>query len=419
MSVGDNPDRSEGRWLQLAAAIVARADREHPADAVLRDALRDEPGLTPADSRWVSRAVFAYHRWLGWLAEGASVTVRIGQALELAERWEQSARGFSEEELEVRSLPAWARGGGSVGVGPEAAGELGGWRGVSGGGSFWGDWLRALQSEPAVWIRARLGEGASLSRELGHCTAAGAGRLGDALRYTGTTDLFRTSAFAQGQFEIQDVHSQAVGWLCDPQPGETWWDTCAGEGGKLLHLADMMANRGLIWASDRARWRLDRLKMRAARAGVFNYRMRSWSGGQSLPMATRCDGVLVDAPCSNLGTWQRNPQARWTTTPVDVAELAAVQTQLLGTVVPALKPGGRLFYAVCTLTRAETVGVARAIGQRHPELEPLPLADPWDAGGVPRPVPWLWLAPRPGGGNGMFIAAWRRRLGCVGVVVQP
>src|SRR6185436_12013948 len=86
----------------------------------------------------------------------------------------------------------------------------------------------------------------------------------DALRYTGTQDLFRTPQFGEGEFAIQDLASQLVGRACAPQPGETWWDACAGEGGKTLHLAALMGNKGVVWASDRHTRRLDTLKRRAA-----------------------------------------------------------------------------------------------------------------------------------------------------------
>ena len=162
----------------------------------------------------------------------------------------------------------------------------------------------------------------------------------DALVYEGETDLFKTPEFQAGEFEIQDISSQAVGLLCDPKPGETWWDACAGEGGKLLHLSDLMQNKGLIWASDRAAWRLQKLKRRTARAKAFNYRAALWEGGAKLPTKTKFDGVLVDAPCSGVGTWQRNPHARWTTTVEDVQELAEVQKRLL-TNVAAVGEAGR------------------------------------------------------------------------------
>jgi 16S rRNA (cytosine967-C5)-methyltransferase len=93
-----------------------------------------------------------------------------------------------------------------------------------------------------------------------------------------------------------------------------------------------------------------------------------------LPTGRKFDGVLLDAPCSGVGTWQRNPHARWTTTPDDVRELAGVQLGLLNAVASAVKPGGRLVYAVCTLTRSETTAVADAFAAAHPEFAPVGLA---------------------------------------------
>jgi len=168
----------------------------------------------------------------------------------------------------------------------------------------------------------------------------------------------------------------------------------------------LMANQGLIWASDRAGWRLRQLKRRAGRAGCFNYRAVVWDGGSNLPTRTRFDGVLLDAPCTGVGTWQRNPQARWTTTPADVAELATVQLNLLAHTAPAVKPGGRLIYAVCTLTRAETGEVARIFAERFPEFEPASIRSPWEE---IHQTPYLRLWPQDTGGNGMFLAAWQRK----------
>src|ERR1043166_2782531 len=129
-----------------------------------------------------------------------------------------------------------------------------------------------------------------------------------------------------------------------------------------------MANKGVIWATDRNARRLQVLKRRAARAQLFNYRTATWDGSARLPTKTKFDGVLVDAPCSGVGTWQRNPHARWTTTLSDVTELAAVQKQLLANVAGSVKPGGRLIYAVCTLTRAETAEVVADFEARFPEF---------------------------------------------------
>ena len=263
------------------------------------------------------------------------------------------------------------------------------------------------QQEPVLWIRAKTGTGTELAGKLSHFTPAP--QSPDALRYSGLTDLYRTKEFQAGEFEIQDLASQLVGVACAPGPGETWWDACAGEGGKTMHLSDLMRNKGLIWASDRSLRRLAKLKERAARAQVFNFRAAPWEGDARLPTKTKFDGILVDAPCSGVGTWQRNPHARWTTTMDDVRELAAVQLKLLNHVAGSLKPGGRLVYAVCTLTRAETTGVADAFTAAHPELEPCAVfsGSPLERVGAEYRGVFLW--PHELNANGMFIAAWKKK----------
>ena len=253
--------------------------------------------------------------------------------------------------------------------------------------------------------------------------------LADCVEYLGSEDLFRTREFHAGELELQDINSQIVSLVCAPKPGETWWDACAGEGGKLLHLSDLMQNKGLLWASDRSARRLTKLKERAARAQVFNFRVAPWEGGVQLPTKTKFDGVLVDAPCSGLGTWQRNPHARWTTTPKDINELAVVQQTLLKHIAPSLKPGGRLVYAVCTLSRSETTAVAEAFTAAHPEFAPTPVFNsqphaapkPGEGGSTLSPqlsIPssqlstrdsQLFLWPHELNANGMFIAAWKKR----------
>jgi 16S rRNA (cytosine967-C5)-methyltransferase len=194
--------------------------------------------------------------------------------------------------------------------------------------------------------------------------------------------------------------------VCNPRPGSTWWDACAGEGGKTLHLSDLMRNQGLIWASDRAEWRLQRLRRRAARAGMFNYRAVLWDGGPKLPTRTRFDGVLVDAPCSGMGTWGRNPHARWTTRPEDIRELSELQQRLLTHASAAVKPGGLLVYAVCSLAAAETTGVANTFQASHPDFITEPLTNPCHP--ATRAEAELWLWPQDLGGNGFFLRAWRR-----------
>jgi len=438
------PDHST---CNRAAHVLRRVTEDTPADAALRAELAANRRLRPDERRAVTRAVFAYFRWLQWLDRRESRQNQVTAAVAWQTRFDQDPASIKSEALAERAVPLWLR----EEFAPSA------------------DYLRQLQREPALWLRTRTGQTATVARALGDCAAAapkvpgfefrvsslepgtrnsepGTSSLATALRYTGSRDLFRTDAFQSGLFEIQDLASQLVGHACAPQPGQTWWDACAGEGGKTLHLADLMQNKGLVWATDRSARRLTLLQRRAARAQVFNYRSAAWDGSARLPTKTKFDGILVDAPCSGVGTWQRNPHARWTTTPADVRELAAIQRTLLEHVAPALKPGGRLLYAVCTLTRSETTAVAESFTAAHPEFEPSPV---FVVAGVADPGPGLQLSAPPSGlsasnslspsvphslipsfphslipsfpssalvlqpqelnANGMFLAAWKRR----------
>ena len=371
---------------QIAARIVKQASVAKPADFVLRVALREEKGLPRATAGQVSRAVFAYFRWRGWLNPNDPMERQLAQGLELAERFHISPQSFGDDEL-ARAVPEWA--GGAMEISPA--------------------WLRTLQTEPRLWLRAKQGQGEILAQKLGECWIPDAAAFADAVEYQGGEDLFRTPEFQAGEFEIQDISSQAVGLLCDPKPGETWWDACAGEGGKMLHLSDLMQNKGLIWASDRAARRLQLLKRRAGRAKCFNYRAALWDGGPGPPTKTRFGGVLVDAPCSGVGTWQRNPHARWTTTPEDVRELAEIQKQLLAHVAGSVKPDGKLIYAVCALTRAETVGVVDWFNREIQGFEPLPLPGIWRAEQSLLTSDTVTIWPQELGSNGMYVAGWKRR----------
>ena len=365
--------------------MIRGASREHPADSVLRQEIKSQRRLETHEAAQTSHAVFAYYRWLGWLNHRQPIREQISRALELATQFASNPVTFPEPELAQKAVPGWLKD------------QM----------EFTPAWARSIQSEPKLWLRAKRGQGRELARKLGDCHVLGEEQLSDTLEYQGEQDLFRTPEFHHGEFELQDVSSQAVGWVCDPRPGETWWDACAGEGGKTLLFSELMQNKGLVWASDRAGWRLQRLKRRAGRAKVFNYRMELWDGSSKLPTKTKFDGVLVDAPCSGIGTWHRNPHARWTTTPNDVSELAELQKRMLGHATVAVKPGGKLVFAVCTLTRAETSAVMASFGEQFPDFEPLGFQNPLTSKGVAFPTVTLW--PQAHSGNGMFIAAWRRR----------
>lgn len=367
--------------LETACKIIRQADREHPADAVLRETFKRLRVFNAKETSAISETVFAYFRWRGLLATSEVTQNQIAEVRELAHRFTKDPSSFSATDLRSKAVPDWA------------AAEV----------EASDDWFRTLQHEPNLWLRAKRGQRNALTKKLGRSKT---GPLPDAILYEGDEDLFRLPEFHAGEFELQDISSQAVGFICNPQPGETWWDACAGEGGKLLHLSDLMENKGLIWASDRAEWRLKHLKRRAGRAKAFNYRAVLWNGAAKPPTKTKFDGVLVDAPCSGVGTWQRNPHARWTTTQEDVKELAEVQKQLLSNVAGSIKPGGKLIYAVCTLTKSETTDVAEHFEKHHSDFKALEVPSPLNPEASPLSQIWIW--PQDSGGNGMFVIAWRR-----------
>ena len=377
--------------IRIAADIIRKTARDRPADAVLREALKSDTTLTAVQRREISQAMFAYYRWRGWHDRKREVESRIAWSLELADKFKKNPFTLAAEALRAKAVPEWIL---TEMDCPEA-------------------WLRSLQWEPRLWLRARPGKARELANKLGQCKVPKGFLMRDAVEFQGGKDLFKTEEFQAGAFELQDISSQAVGVLCMPQPGETWWDACAGEGGKTLHVADLMQGRGQVCASDRADWRLAKLRQRAARAQVQNYQSALWDGGTNLPFAMKFDGVLVDAPCSGVGTWQRNPHARWTCRVEDVRELAELQLKLLTNASKAVKPGGKLVFAVCTLTRAETSGVVSALLTAHPEFEPLELPllreEAARLGVTGQPTLTIW--PQEFGGNGMFVAAWKRIAG--------
>jgi 16S rRNA (cytosine967-C5)-methyltransferase len=381
-----------------ASEAIRRWREGMNADAALRDFMRRHPHFPQPGRVKLTHAVFAYFRWLRWL-EDARLPEQIEAAAAIQERFARDPRSVKDQALAALAVPEWIWPELDFGADPAEAEAL----------KF--AWLRSLQIKPPLWIRARPGRANALANTLGRCEHATTPLAPDALRYGGSADLYVSDPFGAGAFEIQDLASQIVGSLCAPQPGETWWDACAGEGGKSLHLADQMANKGTLWCSDRSHRRLDNLKRRFSRAQLYNYRLAPWEEPDTLPTKTKFDGILVDAPCSGIGTWARNPDARWTTTLQDVEELSVVQLGLLNKVAGSLKPGGRLIYAVCTLARRETTGIAEAFTAAHPEFAPLAL--PASASGAAREsgdsVTGLTLWPQDLHANGMFIAAWQRK----------
>lgn len=157
-------------------------------------------------------------------------------------------------------------------------------------------------------------------------------------------------AYLAGLYEIQDEHSQLVALAADPKPGEQVLDLCAGAGGKTLHLAELMRGKGEVVAYDISKRKLTEIVTRARRAGLTNVRV-----SETLPNKQNFDVVLVDAPCSGLGTLRRSPDRLYRFSATEAKRLASIQVGLLQSARSFLKPGGRLVYATCTVRPEENI----------------------------------------------------------------
>jgi 16S rRNA (cytosine967-C5)-methyltransferase len=264
------------------------------------------------------------------------------------------------------------------------------------------------QRRAPVWLRAQTADVDRLCGELSKAEikVERHARMRSALRISFSGLNLRTlPAFRAGRFEVQDLASQTVAQVCAPQPGELWWDACAGGGGKTLHLAWLMKGKGSVLASDIRAHKLQELKLRARRAQFPNIRCKEWRGVPVPRYNKLFHGVLVDTSCSCSGTWRRNPDGRWNSSAAELDELSALQTTLLGNAAQAVKSGGTLVYATCSMFKRENQDVVEHFLQSNPDFALLPFCCPLtgeNCTGMQQLWPW------DGDCDAMFIAKMRR-----------
>ena len=411
--------------------------RRRPADRELSSFLRRNRHFGSRDRRLISETVFSVFRWWGWIRPWAPDTA----AAENPEDWTPLL--LAAHLLETASLPPaadlWAEAGGQdprrllrwepaenplarfrdarrllpeteSPDTPKLRDLIPPWTLAETAGTTPPETLiRWLQNRPPMWLRAQQTDPRLLAR-----TLADAGipvhpheRLHNALN-AGITrvNLYDLEPFRRGAFEIQDLASQATGHICGAEPGQRWWDACAGAGGKTLLLADHMNGKGSLLATDIREKKLLNLRRRARRGGFHNIRTGRWDGRppESGPRQS-FDGVLVDAPCSCSGTWRRNPDARWRRTPADLPEMAELQQTLLNGAADGVRPGGALIYATCSLFVRENEYVVHRFLQQHPRFRLEPFAHPL-TGTPTRGTVQIW--PWEGDCDAMFAARMRR-----------
>ncbi len=237
------------------------------------------------------------------------------------------------------------------------------------------------------------------------------------LRIQGKPALHKLEVFLRGDVEVQDEGSQLLALLTDAKRGEMVVDFCAGAGGKTLALGAAMRNTGRLYAFDTSGHRLASLKPRLARSGLSNVhpvQIAHERDDRIKRLAGKIDRVLVDSPCSGLGTLRRNPDLKWRQSPQSVDELKVKQAAILASASRLVKPGGRLVYATCSLLQAENEHIAEAFSaERIRDFKPVAAGELLSAAHVDQADilvggPYLRLWPHRHGTDGFFAAVWER-----------
>ncbi|WP_297478117.1 RsmB/NOP family class I SAM-dependent RNA methyltransferase [Ferrovum sp.] len=396
-----------------------------PADRVLHDFFRDQSQLGGRDRAWVTDHFYGLLRHWESLTVLAPATAprrlvlaslqRVGGRS--ARELQGLCRGDEERDWlaalaaqrlpdtpSVRAhLPEWV-----VSAVQEVLPE--------------GEWLAlgwALQKPAPLDLRVNLLK-ADRPAVLAALTAAGIAAEATPLspwgvRVQGRPLLNRLPLFTEGWVEIQDEGSQLLAALVAPRRRDMVVDFCAGSGGKALHLAALMHNQGRLYAFDVAARRLEQLKPRLKRSGVSNLMpvvIARETDDRVRRLTGKIDRVLVDAPCSGMGTLRRNPDLKLRQTADGLSTLVDKQRHILEAAAQLVKPGGRLVYATCSLLPAENQIQALEFTARHPEFVPLAASQVLAEQGIivsGLEDPWFQLWPQRHGTDGFFAALWQRQ----------
>ena len=407
-----------------AEAVLGQLLRfDHPADAVVSRYFREHRQLGHADRAFVAETVFAVlrrgrsleARCAGRLTDRHRLLVALaitrGWSLrELApvlnaneEGWLAAAKSMAEADMPpaVRcDLPDWLYERLLTQYSADEIIEL----------------AEALNRPAPLDLRAntlKTSRDALLEQLAAADIAAVPGQLSPlSIRLRDKPALAKHPLFLGGLFEVQDEGSQLLGLVVEAKRGEMVVDFCAGAGGKTLLLGAQMRNTGRLYAFDVSDKRLTNLKPRLARSGLSNVhpvRIEHERDTRVKRLAGKADRVLVDAPCSGLGTLRRNPDLKWRQGEESIAELTAKQTAILDAAATLVRPGGRLVYATCSLLTAENEAIVDSFLARHPDFALLPVSTVLERQGVAFAGDMLRLLPHRHDTDGFFAAVLERK----------
>jgi 16S rRNA (cytosine967-C5)-methyltransferase len=400
------------------AALRAVLPLEHPADSILRHFFRENPMLGANDRAFIAETVFGIlrHRFflecvaattprsllLAYLAKFQGMNLRelVPLVSEAEAKWLSGIKAATpkSEPLVIQAeLPEWL---------------------VEKLRSFMPDTDilnlgRSLQQPASLDLRVNT---LLANRDEVLALLSKDGIEGDitpyspiGIRLAGKPAINRHELFLAGKVEVQDEGSQLLGYLLSPRRGDMVVDFCAGAGGKTLMLGALMRSQGRIYAFDISEKRLNNLKPRLKRSGLSNLypqRIANENDIKVKRLTGKIDRVLVDAPCSGLGTLRRNPDLKWRQSPQSVEELKRKQAAILSSAANLLKPGGRLIYATCSFLPEENQEIVERFLASHPQFKLLNCAELLTQQKIPLDTGvYLQLSPDLHGTDGFFAAA--------------
>ncbi|MCL1138527.1 RsmB/NOP family class I SAM-dependent RNA methyltransferase [Shewanella pneumatophori] len=419
---------------QLFSSVM---EQKLPADRIVGEYFRVHKKHGSKDRRVIRESLFAMFRWWGWLKQihtseqqDPSWFASLAIVAELEDhKWTQFSdawREFANQAAEFNLTPAeqeltslqskcsWLQNAlnrPSIAVNQLVPDWF--WQVVDVAEDKQLAVVEAMCSRPPIWARAQTLNQQQLINSLkkDDITAVASEFFDDALSLGHKSiNLNAIGAYQRGELEIQDLGSQVIGQICQPQADEQWWDTCSGAGGKTLQLRSKMLKQnpnatGSITSSDIRRKPLEELMKRAKRAGFTGISLAPWKS-DALPVKEAAfDGVLVDAPCSCTGTWRRNPDMRWLDDKNVVLDKQELQLDILSRSAKAVKAQGKLVYATCSLSPIENEQVVNAFLAANPEFELQTLRHPFTQESVTMLTVW----PQDANTDGMFVAKMIKR----------
>lgn len=354
----------------IASALQAIFQDQKYADKVIEFSLKKHPKWGSRDRRFFAESVYEIVRWwryLWWLQNGsedrANPSLDRNSLISLWATWwmwtrEKPPYGF-QDKVDYESLKRSLK----VPAPPEVKHSIPDWlykKGVAELGEPWIETLPFLNRQALVYLRTNTLRTSveklivSLEEESVDADLITTFSPNETLALRERKNVFATKTFQKGYFEVQDLGSQQIAPFLEVEPGMRVIDACAGAGGKSLHLAARMKNKGKIIAMDIHEWKLKELRKRATRNGVDIIEAKLIEGQKTIKrLESTADRLLLDVPCSGVGVLRRNPDSKWKLTQAELDRLTQLQQEILSSYSRMVKKGGKMVYSTCSIFPSE------------------------------------------------------------------